>query len=82
MVQSKERSGPGKNFFEICRKPAPEFLEFCGMGPHVMEVRDGLLCSTIPVTVIRLVLPPDTCIARDEQRQKTIPSPFPWAPVA
>ena len=71
-----------ENFLAICRKPAPGILEFSGMGPHVEEVRSNLLCSTIPVSVIWLVLPLDTCIARASQRQKKIPSPFPWAPVA
>jgi hypothetical protein len=33
------------------------------------------------VLVIWLVLPLETCIARALQRQKTIPYPFPWAPV-
>jgi hypothetical protein len=47
----------------------------------VEEIRDDLLCSTVPVSLIWLVLPPDTCIARASQRQKTIPYPFPWAPV-
>ena len=72
----------GENFLAICRKPAPGILECCGLGPHVEEVRDDLLCSTIPVSVIWLVLPLDTCIVRASQRQKKIPSPFQWAPVA
>ena len=71
-----------EKFLAICRKPAPGILEFCGMGPHVEEVRDDLLCSTVPVSVIWLVLPLDTCIARASQRQKKIPYPFPWAPFA
>jgi hypothetical protein len=70
------------HFLEFCRKPSPGILEFCGLGPHVEEVRDDLLCSSVPVSVIWLVLPLDTCITRASQRQKTIPSPFPWAPVA
>jgi len=78
-VSGEERAW--ENFLAICRKPAPGILEFCGMGPHVEEVRDNLLCSTIPVSVIWLVLPLDTCIARALQRQKDIPSPFPWGPV-
>ena len=69
------------NFLDECRRPAPGILEFCGMGPHVVEVRDDLLSSTVPVLVIWLVLPLETCIARASQRQKTIPYPFPWAPV-
>jgi len=51
------------------------------MGPHAEEVRENLLGSGIPVSVIWLVLPLETCIARAEQRQKKIPSPFPWAPL-
>jgi hypothetical protein len=69
------------HFLEICRRPAPGILEFCGMGPHVEEVRNDLLCSTIPVSVIWLVLPLETCITRALQRQKKIPFPYPWAPV-
>lgn len=69
------------HFLEICGRPAPGILEFSGMGPHVGEVRENLLCSTIPVLVIWLVLPLDTCITRALQRQKDIPSPFPWGPV-
>jgi hypothetical protein len=79
-VEGEERAW--ENFLAICRKPAPGILEFCGLGPHAEEVRDDLLCSTVPVPVIWLVLPMDTCIARASQRQKKIPSPFPWAPVA
>jgi hypothetical protein len=69
------------HFLEICGRPAPGILEFSGGGPHVDEVRENLLCSTIPVSVIWLVLPPDTCISRASQRQKNIPSPFPYGPV-
>jgi len=71
-----------EQFLAECRKPAPEILECCGLGPRAEEVRNELLCSTIPVSVIWLVLPLETCYARASQRQKTIPSPFPWAPVA
>jgi len=71
-----------EHFLAICRKSAPGILEFSGMGPHTGEVRDNLLCSTIPVSVIWLVLPLDTCIARASQRQKEIPAPYQWAPVA
>ena len=69
------------HFLEICRRAAPGILEFCGMGPRVEEVRDNLLCSTVPVSVIWLVLPLETCITRALQRQKKIPSPYRWAPV-
>ena len=41
-----------ENFLAICRKPAPGILEFSGMGPHVEDVRDNLLCSTIPLPAI------------------------------
>lgn len=78
-IEGEERAW--EKFLVACRKPAPGILEFCGMGIHVEEVRDNLLCSTVPVSVIWLVLPLDTCIARASQRQKTIPYPFPWAPV-
>ena len=74
-VEGEERAW--ENFLAICRKPAPGILEFCGMGPHVVEVRDNLLCSTVPVSVIWLVLPLDTCIARASQRQKKIPVSIP-----
>jgi hypothetical protein len=78
-IEGEERAW--EKFLAICHEPAPGILEFCGMGPYVEEVRDNLLCSTFPVSVIWLVLPLDTCIARASQRQKTIPYPFPWAPV-
>jgi len=51
------------------------------MCPHAEEVRDDLLRSTVPVSVIWLVLPLETCIIRARQRQKKIPAPFRWAPV-
>ena len=69
------------HFLEICGRPAPAILEFSGGGPHVDEVRKTLLCSTIPVSVIWLVLPLDTCITRALQRQKNIPAPFLWGPI-
>jgi hypothetical protein len=78
-VSGEERSWD--HFLEICRKPTPGILEFSGMGPHVDEVRKSLLCSTIPVSVIWLVLPLDTCITRALQRQKDIPAPYQWAPI-
>ncbi len=70
-----------EHFLAICREPAPGILECCGLGPRVEEIRDELLCSTVPVSVIWLVLPLETCIARASQRQKKIPSPYQWAPV-
>jgi hypothetical protein len=79
-VEGEERAW--ENFLAICREPAPGILECCGLGPRIEEVRDDLLCSTVPVSVIWLVLPPDTCIARASQRERNIPYPFPWAPVA
>jgi hypothetical protein len=69
------------HFLEICGRPAPAILEFSGGGHHVDEIRRNLLCSTIPVSVLWLVLPLDTCIARALQRQKNIPAPFPWGPI-
>jgi len=68
------------HFLEACGRPAPGILEFSGGGPHVDEVRESLLYSTIPVSVIWLVLPPGTCITRAMQRKKNIPAPFQWAP--
>jgi hypothetical protein len=70
-----------ENFLAICREPAPGILEFSGMGPHAEDVRENLLCSGIPVSLIWLVLPLEICIARAMQRLKKIHSPFPWAPV-
>ena len=78
-VSGEDRSWD--HFLEICSRPAPGILEFSGGGPHVDEVRENLLSSTIPVSVIWLVLPHDTCIARALQRKKNIPAPFLWAPV-
>ena len=78
-VTGEERAW--EKFLAICRRPAPGILEFSGMGPHAEDVREDLLCSGIPVSVIWLVLPPGTCIARALQRKKKIPYPFPWAPV-
>ncbi len=69
------------HFLEICGSSTPAILEFSGGGIHVDEVRKNLLCSTIPVWVIWLVLPMDTCITRALQRQKNIPAPFPWGPI-
>jgi shikimate kinase len=69
------------HFLEVCGRSEPGILEFSGGGPHVDEVRKSLLCSTIPVSVIWLVLPLDTCITRALGRQKNIPAPFQWAPV-
>ena len=69
------------HFLDICGNSTPAILEFSGGGPHVDEVRKNLLCSTIPVSVIWLVLPMDTCITRALQRQKNIPAPFTWGPI-
>jgi hypothetical protein len=70
-----------EKFLAACRKPAPGILEFSGMGPHAENVREDLLCSGIPVSLIWLVLPLEICRDRAMQRLKKIPSPFPWAPV-
>lgn len=69
------------HFLEICSSSTPGILEFSGGGPHVEEVRENLLCSTIAVSIIWLVLPTDICITRALQRQKNIPAPFPWGPI-
>jgi len=69
------------HFLEICSRSTPGILEFSGGGLHVDEIRMNLLCSAIPVSVIWLVLPLDTCITRALQRQKNIPAPFPWGPI-
>jgi hypothetical protein len=70
-----------ENFLAACREPAPGILEFSGMGPHAEAVRENLLGSGIPVSVIWLVLPLEICRDRAMQRPKKIPFPFPWAPV-
>ena len=69
------------HFLEICGSSTPAILEFSGGGPHVDKVKKNLLCSTIPVSVIWLILPMDACITRAMQRQKNIPAPFPWGPI-
>ncbi|MDO9324188.1 MAG: hypothetical protein Q7T80_04430 [Methanoregula sp.] len=69
------------HFLEICGKSSPGILEFSGGGPHVDEVRKNLLCSKIPVSVIWLVLPQNTCITRALQRTNNIPAPFVWGPI-
>lgn len=79
-VSGEERAW--ENFLAVCRKPASAILEFCGMGPRIGGVRDNLLDSAIPVSVIWLVFPLDTCIARASRREKKIPAPYEWAPVA
>ena len=69
------------HFLEMCGSSTPAILEFSGGGPHVDEVRKNLLYSTIPVSIIWLVLPTETCLTRALQRQKNIPAPFPWGPI-
>jgi hypothetical protein len=69
------------HFLALCQKPSPAILEFSGCGPHVDEVRDALLRSRIPVTVIWLVLPLGACTIRAMQRKKNIPAPYLWAPI-
>jgi hypothetical protein len=69
------------HFLEMCGSSTPAILEFSGGGPHVDEVRENLVGSTIPVSVIWLVLPTDICITRALQRQKNIPAPFPWGSI-
>jgi hypothetical protein len=69
------------HFLQDCSRPAPGILEFSGVGPHADDVRNALIDSAMPVLVIWLVLPLDTCITRAMQRQKNIPAPYPWGPV-
>jgi hypothetical protein len=69
------------HFLKDCSRPAPQILEFSGMGPHAGEVLSNLVASAMPVSVIWLVLPLETCISRALQRQKTIPFPYPLAPI-
>lgn len=69
------------HFLEDCSRPGPEILEFSGMGPHAEEVLNNLVDSAMPVSVIWLVLPLETCISRAMQRHKDIPYPFPFGPV-
>ncbi len=70
-----------EHFLKLCKMPGPYVLEFSGMGPHAREVRDTLVQSATPVLVIWLVLPADICRARARQRKKTVPFPYPLAPV-
>lgn len=70
-----------EHFLCQCRQPGPGVLEFSGMGPHAYDVRDYLLLSATQVTVIWSVLPVEVCIARARNRQKTIPFPYPLAPI-
>lgn len=69
------------HFLDACSDPIPAILEFSGLGPHVCEVRDALLSSGIPVSVIWLDLPLDKCIERASLRDKFVPAPFIWAPI-
>jgi len=69
------------HFLAMCENASPAVLEFSGCGPHTGEVRDALLKSGIPVTVIWLVFPTHTCILRALQRNKDIPAPYDWAPL-
>jgi predicted kinase len=68
-------------FLELCSMPGSGVLEFSGMGPHAREVRDTLVQSATPILVIWLALPADVCITRARQRKKTVPFPYPLAPV-
>lgn len=70
-----------EHFLRVCSEPKPGILEFSGVGPHVDEVRDALLSSGIPVFVIWLDFPLDTCIERARGRQKIVPYPFPFGPI-
>jgi GTPase SAR1 family protein len=69
------------HFLDQCTIPGPCILEFSGMGPHAREVRDALIQSAVPVRVVWLVLPEIICKTRAIQRRKTIPFPYPLAPI-
>jgi len=69
------------HFLAACADPAQGILEFSGGGPHVCEVREALLNSGLPVSIIWLDLPLDTCIERASLRQNNVPAPFPWGPI-
>lgn len=69
------------HFLVPCSSRAGTVLEFSGIGPHAMEVRDSLRESFVAVTVIWPVLPLEICIMRAQNRQKVIPFPYPLAPV-
>ena len=69
------------HFLIACRDPSPGILEFSGGGPHLYEVRDALLGSGMPVSVIWIDMPHDLCIERASQREIVIPAPFVWAPI-
>jgi hypothetical protein len=69
------------HFLSVCANPLPAILEFSGCGPHADDVRDALRDSGIPVTIVWLVLPVETCITRALLRKKNVPAPYPWAPI-
>ena len=78
-VEGEERAWD--HFLCSCSQPEGTVLEFSGIGPRAMEVRDSLLESSVTVTIIWPVLPLDVCIMRARNRQKVIPFPYPLAPV-
>ena len=74
-VEGEERAW--ENFLALCRSPHRESWNSAAWAP--MWWKSGITFSApqIPVSVIWLVLPPDTCIARASQRQKKIPASIP-----
>jgi len=85
-IQHSDSTIPGEEsawryFLAACAEPAPGILEFSGGGPHVHEVREALLDSGLPVSIVWLDLPHETCIERASLRQKYVPAPFPWGPI-
>jgi len=69
------------HFLGSCANPLPAILEFSGCGPHADEVHYALRDSGVPVTIVWLVLPVETCIIRALLRKKNVPAPYLWAPI-
>lgn len=68
-------------FIGACNDRKPAILEFSGGGPHVYAVRQALLQSGVPIHVIWLDPPLETCIKRASNRAKEVPTPYPWGPI-
>ncbi len=69
------------HFLAACANPAPAILEFSGCGPHAKETFDALRDFRIPVTIVWLAPPVETCIARALQRKQEVPAPYAWPPL-